>query len=388
MTLVSLVKNSDPAKAVRDAIELAGGLKVSGTVLIKPNLSCAQPAGSGLVTNAEVVAAVVRMVAEQGARPVVGDLPILGWDADRVFDATGIRAIERAGGELLNWETNHVEIQLPGAKVLKKVRIAKPAIEADAIINMPVLKLHFFTHISGGMKNLFGLVEPAYRPRIHVLGLDEPLVDLYEFLRPKIVLNVMDATCIAQSVRPSGPYYGPTAAKSVSQLNMVLASTDTVALDAVAARIVRVDPGDVEMVRIADSRGLGEHEPADDRQRPGRQPQGQEVADVPAAALRRRHVDERAPEPHLPPAGPAPVRQRRHLAQGGPPGDGRGRSVPHSPGRGLQPVRPLRRRLSGEEHRDRRPAGDRAEMHQMFHLRGDLSGRGAGDREEVIVCPA
>jgi uncharacterized protein (DUF362 family)/ferredoxin len=261
MTLVSLVKNSDPAKAVRDAIELAGGLKVKGTVLIKPNLSCAQPAGSGLVTNVDVVAAVVRMVAEQGARPVVGDLPILGWDAARVYDATGIRAIERAGGELLNWETNHVEIQLRGAKVLKKVRIAKPAIEADAIINMPVLKLHFFTHISGGMKNLFGLVEPAYRPRVHVLGLDEPLVDLYEFLRPKIALNVMDATFIAQSVRPSGPYYGPTAAKSVTQLNMVLASTDTVALDAVAARIVRVDPGDVEMVRIADGRGLGNMSP-------------------------------------------------------------------------------------------------------------------------------
>jgi uncharacterized protein (DUF362 family)/ferredoxin len=261
MTFVSIVKNADTAKALRDAVDLAGGLKVSGTVLIKPNLSCARPSGSGLVTNVDVVAAMVRTVAEQGARPVVGDLPILGWDAARVFDATGIRAIEKAGGELLNWETNHVEIQLPGAKVLKKVRIAKPAIEADAIINMPVLKHHFFTHISGGMKNLFGLVEPAFRPRVHVLGLDEPLVDLYEFLRPRIALNVMDATYIAQSVRASGPYYGPTTARSVSQLNMVLASTDAVALDAVAAEIVGVDPEDIEMVRIAAGRGLGEISP-------------------------------------------------------------------------------------------------------------------------------
>lgn len=261
MTFVSIVKNADTAKALRDAIDLAGGLKVSGTVLIKPNLSCARPAGSGLVTNVDVVAAMVRMVAEQGARPVVGDLPILGWDAGRVYDATGIRAIEAAGGELLNWETNHVEIQLPGAKVLKKVRIAKPAIEADAIINMPVLKHHFFTHISGAMKNLFGLVQPSFRPVVHVLGLDEPLVDLYEFLRPRIVLNVMDATFIAQSVRASGPYYGPTAARSVSRLNTVLASTDAVALDAVAAEIVGVDPGDIEMVRIAAGRGLGDMSP-------------------------------------------------------------------------------------------------------------------------------
>jgi Uncharacterized conserved protein len=261
MTFVSIVKNCDTAKALRDAVELAGGLKVSGTVLIKPNLSCAQPAGSGLVTNVEVVAAMVEMVAEQGARPVVGDLPILGWDAQRVFDATGIRAIEKAGGELLDWETNHVEIQLPGASVLKKVRIARPAIEADMIINMPVLKHHFFTHVSGAMKNLFGLVQPGFRPVVHVLGLDEPLVDLYEFLRPRIVLNVMDATYVAQSVRASGPYYGPSAARSVSQFNTILASTDAVALDAVAADIVLVDPTDVEMVRIAAERGLGDISP-------------------------------------------------------------------------------------------------------------------------------
>jgi len=53
VTFVSLVKNSDPSKAVSDAVQLAGGLEVSGTVLIKPNLSCAKPSGSGLVTNVD-----------------------------------------------------------------------------------------------------------------------------------------------------------------------------------------------------------------------------------------------------------------------------------------------------------------------------------------------
>jgi ferredoxin len=123
---------------------------------------------------------------------------------------------------------------------------------------MPVLKHHFFTHISGGMKNLFGLVEPSFRPKVHVLGLDEPLVDLYEFLRPRIAMNVMDATYVAQSVRASGPYYGPTEAKSVSRPNLILASADAVALDAVAADISQVEPADVEMVRIAAERGLGD----------------------------------------------------------------------------------------------------------------------------------
>jgi uncharacterized protein (DUF362 family)/ferredoxin len=261
MTFVSLVKNADPAKAVSDAVQLAGGLKVSGTVLIKPNLSCARPSGSGLVTNVDVVCALVKMVSDQGAKPLVGDLPILGWDAKKVFDATGIRQIEAAGGELVDWSDNHIEIEPKNARFLKKVSIARPAIEVDSIINVPVLKHHFLTHLSGSMKNLFGLIEPGFRPRVHVLGLDEPLVDLYEFLRPKIILNVMDATRIAQSVRPAGPYYGPTEAKSAFSANMVMASSDAVALDAVAARVIHIDPGDVEMVRIAHERGLGVIDP-------------------------------------------------------------------------------------------------------------------------------
>jgi uncharacterized protein (DUF362 family)/ferredoxin len=261
VTFVSLVKNSDPSRAVNDAVQLAGGLSVHGNVLIKPNLSCAKPSGSGLVTNVEVIRALVKMVADQGAKPLVGDLPILGWDPKKVFDATGIRSIEDAGGELVDWSENHLEIALPNARVLKKVTIARPAIEVDAIINVPVLKHHFLTHLSGSMKNLFGLIEPGFRPRVHVLGLDGPLVDLYEFLKPRIVLNVMDATNIAQSVRPAGQYYGPTEAKSVFKANMVMASKDAVALDAVAADVIRIDPMDVEMVRIASERGLGRIDP-------------------------------------------------------------------------------------------------------------------------------
>jgi uncharacterized protein (DUF362 family)/ferredoxin len=261
MTFVSLVKNIDPSKAVNDAIQLVGGLNVKGTVLIKPNLSCAMPSGSGLVTNVAVLTALVKMVADQGARPLVGDLPIVGWDAKKVFDATGVREIEAAGGELVDWSGNHLEIELPNAKILKRVAIARPAIEVDAIINVPVLKHHYLTHLSGGIKNLFGLIEPDFRPRVHVLGLDEPLVDLYEFLKPKIVMNVMDATWIAQSVRPAGPYYGPTESKSAFAANMVMASRDTVALDTVASRVIRIDPMEVEMVRIARERGLGSVEP-------------------------------------------------------------------------------------------------------------------------------
>jgi uncharacterized protein (DUF362 family)/ferredoxin len=261
VTFVSLVKGNDPSKAVSDAVQLAGGLKVRGDVLIKPNLGCARPSGSGLVTNVDVICALVKMVADQGARPLVGDLSVLGWSPGKILDAQSIKKIQDAGGELVDWSANHIEIEPPGTRVLKKVSIARPAIEVDSIINVPVLKHHFLMHLSGSIENLFGLVEPSFRSRVHVLGLDEPLVDLYEFLKPRIVMNVMDATYIAQSVRPAGPYYGPIEAKSVYRAGMVMASADAVALDAVASSVIRIDPMDVEVVRIAHSRGLGDINP-------------------------------------------------------------------------------------------------------------------------------
>lgn len=261
---VSIVNiQSDTDAAVRKAVEQAGGLELdpSDRILIKPNMSCGKPSGSGLVTNVEVVAAVVRLVRERikSANTLVGDLPICGWDPEETYRAVGIReAVKQAGGTFVDLaKTEMVRVKLPEASKLKKVTMTKLALEVDGIIDVPVIKTHFMTGHTGAIKNLKGLTQQDQRTRMHVLGLHEPVVDLFEHLLPQVRYCIVDGTVAADAVRPAGPYQGPTAGDPV-ELGIILAGHDSLAIDATIARLMGFQPEKLSILKIAYERGLGE----------------------------------------------------------------------------------------------------------------------------------
>ncbi|MFX1474846.1 MAG: DUF362 domain-containing protein [Promethearchaeota archaeon] len=261
---VSIVNISeDIDTAVRKAVELAGGLELDSgeRILIKPNMSCGKPSGSGLVTNVDVVAAVVRLVREhcKQANVLVADLPICGWDPEETYRVIGIReAVEKAGGTFVDLaKTEMVRVKLPRASKLTKVTLAKLALEVDGIIDVPVIKTHFMTGHTGAIKNLKGLTRQDQRTRMHVLGLHEPVVDLFEHLLPQVRYCIVDGTVAADAVRPSGPYQGPTAGTPV-ELNVILAGRDPVAVDATIARLMGFKPEKLSILKIASERELGE----------------------------------------------------------------------------------------------------------------------------------
>jgi uncharacterized protein (DUF362 family) len=192
-SLVATIRTTDGVdKSVRRIVELAGGIdiKPGETVLIKPNMSCAKPSGSGLVTSVEVVAALVKLVREMGAKPLVGDLPIVGWDPEETYHAVGIKAaVTRAGGEFVDFSKDEaVTIHIPNAKVLKKIKVVKTALTADKIISVPVYKPHFYTGMTLCIKNLKGLTWQDQRMRIHVLGCMNLLLIYIRFSRTKSCL--------------------------------------------------------------------------------------------------------------------------------------------------------------------------------------------------------
>ncbi|MHA1595379.1 MAG: DUF362 domain-containing protein [Candidatus Baldrarchaeia archaeon] len=258
------VKNDNVEAAVREAIEMAGDFDIGSgeKILIKPNLCCDKPSGSGVVTNMSVVAAVVKVVREMGAKPLVGDIPIVGFDPQHVYDALGVKEIvEKAGGEFIDLsKEERIVIQIPNARKLRRVKIVKTTFEVDGIISVPVLKTHFFTGVTLSIKNLKGLTDQDQRTRIHVLGLNTPIVDLLQVLRNQIRYVIIDGTYVARQIKPSGPYYGPTEPKDITKLDLIIAGRDPVAVDAVGAQIMGFNPKDIAMLREAAERGLGEIE--------------------------------------------------------------------------------------------------------------------------------
>jgi uncharacterized protein (DUF362 family) len=120
----------------------------------------------------------------------------------------------------------------------------------ENIIHLPTVKTHIFTTMTGAMKNAFGGLLNERRHWTHSV-IHETLVDLL-MIQKKIhpgVFAVMDGTFVGD-----GP--GPRCMTPYVK-NVLLASEDQVAIDAVAAGMMGFDPLSIPFIRLAHERGLG-----------------------------------------------------------------------------------------------------------------------------------
>ncbi len=118
------------------------------------------------------------------------------------------------------------------------------------IVHLPTVKTHMYTTTTGAMKNAFGGLLSKYRHYTHS-WIHETLVDLYAIqkeIHPGIFAT-MDGTTAG-----NGP--GPRLMEPVVK-NVILASADQVAIDAVAAKLMGFDPLGIKYIRLAHERGLG-----------------------------------------------------------------------------------------------------------------------------------
>ncbi|GBD11395.1 hypothetical protein HRbin23_01060 [bacterium HR23] len=124
-----------------------------------------------------------------------------------------------------------------------------------SIIHLPTLKTHVFTTMTGAMKNAFGGLLNRKRHWTHSV-IHETLVDLLAIqkeIHPG-VFAVLDGTFAGD-----GP--GPRAMRWHVK-NVLLASADQVAIDAVAARLMGFDPLAIKFIRLAHEAGLGVGDPS------------------------------------------------------------------------------------------------------------------------------
>lgn len=124
------------------------------------------------------------------------------------------------------------------------------------IVHLPTIKCHIYTTTTGAMKNAFGGLLHDHRHYTHS-WIHQTLVDLLAIqkeIHPGI-FAVMDGTTAG-----NGP--GPRTMIPVVK-NLLLASADQVAIDAVAAKLMGFDPGSIEYIRLAHEDGLGVGDPRD-----------------------------------------------------------------------------------------------------------------------------
>jgi len=242
--------------ALEQGLALIGGwnhlIKPGDDVFVKVNhLPPPSPPERAIVTHPVFVEAVLDLLKETGAAITVGD-DIRASDEDG-FRISGYRAMcERAGVELVNLkQSGFVKVRCNGHR-LETIYLAKAVADADVVINLPKLKTHSLTLLTGGVKNLYGTIPSGLRTRFHgdhprLEDFCQVLVDIFATAKP--MLTIMDGIVAMEGEGPAGG--------KPRNLGLILASQDAVALDAAAGRIIGLDPTEVLTTRIAHERGLG-----------------------------------------------------------------------------------------------------------------------------------
>ncbi|MCZ7557592.1 MAG: DUF362 domain-containing protein [Bacteroidia bacterium] len=256
---LSIVDGPDIALTVRAAVNALGGMghfvKHGDVVLLKPNMSFANPPEWGSTTHPDVIREVVRLCVEAGAKRVVAvDFPMRR--AAACLERSGMTALAASMPELtfveLGEEQQFESVPTPKAIEFKEVAVAKLARKADVLINLPTAKAHGGTTVSFGMKNLMGLIHD--RRVFHGdYNLSSAVADLAGVIRPQ--LTIMDAVHCMLDNGPQGP-------GTVKTLNTILAGSDPVAVDAATLGLTQwngrtLTPADVRHIALAAERGVG-----------------------------------------------------------------------------------------------------------------------------------
>lgn len=233
----------------RRALDAVGWRSIIGegsTVAVKYN-GCHFVYLPGLNTTPEFLAEVVGILKERAADVVVVEADLQRFSADFVYERAGYRRlVEREGGRFVNLSRDRmVEVDMPGA-YWKRRGMPKTLVEADHFITFPVLKTHKLWNLSLGIKNQFGCVPEADRVK-YQKHLPEVVYDFNAYLKPDITL--FDGYI---GLEGDGPIAGIP-----KKVGVVIAGTNVVAADAVAARVMGFDPLSSGLIKYSYERGLG-----------------------------------------------------------------------------------------------------------------------------------
>jgi uncharacterized protein (DUF362 family) len=242
----------DASALVRKALAAMGGMRrfVSrgDVVVVKPNIGWDRTPLQAANTNPIVVAEVVRLAFDAGAKRVIVTDASCN-EPTRCFTRSGIwKAAYDAGAEVTLPAPHLFRTMRLKGELLDEWPVLATLVQADKLINVPIAKHHNLCRYTGAMKNWYGSLG-GRRNRLHQ-KIDLSIADLATFLQP--TLTVIDATRVL--VR-NGPQGGNVA--DAQDRHTVIASIDQVAADARACTLVGQDPAAVAYLALGEQRGLG-----------------------------------------------------------------------------------------------------------------------------------
>lgn len=246
VSLVNTSKRNTLTEAVKHALELLNFdfRKEIRKVAIKPNLCYYWKSTTGETTDPNLVEAIIdtlRMKCNPNEILVV-ESDATAMRAKHAFKALGYEELAtRKKVSLLNlYESNYLSVPNVTSSVSKEIRIPKILTEVDLFVSVPKLKLHSLTGFTCALKNQFGCIPIRRKVGFHN-RLHETIALINKLIPPDLI--------VVDGIIASG--------KTPKRLDLVMASSDPVAIDCVAAKIVGLSPRRTRYIAESEKIGVG-----------------------------------------------------------------------------------------------------------------------------------
>jgi len=227
--------------AVKQAVDNLGGIEKfvskDEKILLKPNFLYPAPEEKCITTHPSVIKAAIKILADGGYTFKCGDSPANG-SCESAFEKLGL-------------DKSCIAPMNKGAEK-DGFLFATDVLEADAIIGLCKMKTHALERITGAVKNMYGLIYGKQKALGHVSypnasSFAKMLTQIHKASPQR--LHIMDAV---MAMEGNGPASGRPA-----QMNMILASADSVALDTVFCYLINLDPALVPTNSFGYVEGIG-----------------------------------------------------------------------------------------------------------------------------------
>jgi uncharacterized protein (DUF362 family)/Pyruvate/2-oxoacid:ferredoxin oxidoreductase delta subunit len=267
MTRVALLKcRAYNLKIIRETLKeglmLAGidpGVFKNRKVGLKPNLLAPSHPDKCIITHPEVFRAVVQIVKEWGGNPLlIENSPFISLE--KVIAKTGYREIIETEGVPVADVRETIKVTNGPGSEYREFHVSRAFTEIDLLVNIPKLKTHSLTSYTGAVKNLFGAIPGLKKAEWHIRASNREtfsgmLIDLYTAMRNSLrglerVIHIMDAI---EGMEGEGPGSGG----DPKHAGALIISEDPIALDFVAADIVKLDQEEIYTTKIGKERGIG-----------------------------------------------------------------------------------------------------------------------------------
>lgn len=237
------------SKALTKAVMLAGGFpeKVLSAkkILLKPNLLSARCPEDAVTTHPEFVRATIRELRRCGFAGAIflGDSPAGDYSFEELWEKTGMSKIAAEENVSLLPFNNIKRLEIPG---FCAVPVLRELDDFDAVINLPKLKTHMLTKITGAVKNVYGLVPGNAKSGFHghfssPQKMADFLAALYVRVKPSFV--IMDAI---ESLAGNGPSNG-----FPFKSGLIFAGEDSLFVDACACELFDYSANDIRLLSSA-----------------------------------------------------------------------------------------------------------------------------------------